>query len=268
MISVLIPLKEAVITAEKDIKLHRLEVGVEKINITSFRLMPTTMGESDITKGVLLIPGVQSVGEGSAGFNVRGGSADQNLILLYGAPVYNSSHFFGFFSAVNPDIIKDVTLTRAGLREVWRKARIRADMPRDCNRESLPLIGISPITTHFIAEGPIKTDSVLYCAGRQFIQLGAWTEENPHSQEPGIILDLNVRIAFDINKNKNLIFQLITATIHSGLIQTQHTSIRIISLPCGGAIISAAVFSQHLHSTIVFISTIYQACGYPRRLLS
>ena len=139
MISVLIPLKEAVITAEKDITLQRLEVGVEKINITSFRLMPTSMGESDITKGILLIPGVHSVGEGSAGFNVRGGSADQNLILLYGAPVYNSSHFFGFFSAVNPDIIKDVTLYKGGIpgRYGGRLASVLDIVPRDGNRKRI-----------------------------------------------------------------------------------------------------------------------------------
>jgi len=115
MNSMLIPLKETVVSAQKNMTLQRFEVGAEKINITSFRLLPTSMGESDIIKSVLLIPGVQSVGEGSAGFNVRGGSADQNLILLYGAPVYNSSHFFGFFSAVNSDIIKDVTLYKGGI---------------------------------------------------------------------------------------------------------------------------------------------------------
>jgi hypothetical protein len=115
MNSVLIPLKETVVSAQKSVTLQRFEVGAEKINITSFKLLPTSMGESDIIKSVLLIPGVQSVGEGSAGFNVRGGSADQNLILLYGAPIYNSSHFFGFFSAVNSDIIKDVTLYKGGI---------------------------------------------------------------------------------------------------------------------------------------------------------
>ena len=82
MNSVLIPLKETVVSAEKNVTLQRFEVGVEKINIVSFRLLPTSMGESDIIKSVLLIPGVQSVGEGSAGFNVRGGSTDQNLILF------------------------------------------------------------------------------------------------------------------------------------------------------------------------------------------
>src|SRR5512140_3061266 len=79
MSSVLIPLKETIISAQKSVTLQRFEVGAEKININSFKLLPTSMGESDIIKSVLLIPGVQSVGEGSSGFNVRGGTADQNL---------------------------------------------------------------------------------------------------------------------------------------------------------------------------------------------
>ncbi len=212
MISVLIPLKEAVITAEKDIKLQRPEVGVEKINITSFRLMPTSMGESDITKSVLLIPGVQSVGEGSAGFNVRGGSADQNLILLYGAPVYNSSHFFGFFSAVNPDIIKDVTLYKGGIPGKYggRLSSVLDIVPRDGNRREFAVnTGISPITTHFVAEGPIKTDSVFYLvAGRTTYSnwvLGLM--ENPALANSRVsFYDLNARIAYDINKNNKLDF--------------------------------------------------------------
>ncbi len=87
MNSMLIPLKETVVSAEKSMTLQRFEVGMEKLNITSFRLLPTSMGESDIIRSILLVPGVQSVGEGSAGFNVRGGSSDQNLVLLYGTPV-------------------------------------------------------------------------------------------------------------------------------------------------------------------------------------
>jgi outer membrane receptor for ferrienterochelin and colicin len=212
MISVLIPLKEAVITAEKDITLHRYEVGVEKINITSFRLMPTSMGESDIIKSVLLIPGVHSVGEGSAGFNVRGGSADQNLILLYGAPVYNSSHFFGFFSAVNSDIIKDVTLYKGGIpaRYGGRLASVLDIIPRDGNRrEFAGNAGISPITTHFVVEGPVKTDTVFYLiAGRTTYSnwiLGLI--ENPALRNSrASFYDLNARIAYDINKNNKVDF--------------------------------------------------------------
>lgn len=212
MTGVLIPLKEAVITAEKDITLQRLEVGVEKINITSFRLMPTSMGESDITKSILLIPGVHSVGEGSAGFNVRGGSADQNLILLYGTPVYNSSHFFGFFSAINPDIIKDVTLYKGGIpaRYGGRLSSVLDIIPRDGNRREFNgNAGISPVTTHFVVEGPVRKDTVYYLvAGRTTYSnwiLGII--ENPGLRNSRVsFYDLNARIAYDINKNNKIDF--------------------------------------------------------------
>lgn len=212
MTGVLIPLKEAVITAEKDITLQRLEVGVEKINVTSFRLMPTSMGESDITKSVLLIPGVHSIGEGSAGFNVRGGSADQNLILLYGSPVYNSSHFFGFFSAVNPDIIKDVTLYKGGIpaRYGGRLSSVLDIIPRDGNRREFNgNAGISPVTTHFVVEGPIRKDTLYYLiAGRTTYSnwiLGII--ENPGLRNSRVsFYDLNARIAYDINKNNKIDF--------------------------------------------------------------
>jgi len=212
MTGILIPLKEAVITAEKDITLQRLEVGVEKINITSFRLMPTSMGESDITKSVLLIPGVHSVGEGSAGFNVRGGSADQNLILLFGAPVYNSSHFFGFFSAINPDIIKDVTLYKGGIpgRYGGRLSSVLDIIPRDGNRRQFNgNTGISPVTAHFVVEGPVTADTIYYLiAGRTTYSnwiLGLI--ENPSLRNSRVsFYDLNARIAYDINKNNKVDF--------------------------------------------------------------
>lgn len=212
MKSVLIPLKEAVITAEKDITLQQFEVGVEKVNITSFRLMPTSMGESDITKSILLIPGVQSVGEGSAGFNVRGGSADQNLILLYGAPVYNSSHFFGFFSAVNSDIIRDVTLYKGGIpaRYGGRLSSVLDISPRDGNRrEFTGNTGISPITTHFVVEGPIKKDTIFYLiAGRTTYSnwiLGLF-ENLALKNSRTFFYDLNAHITYDLNKKNKIDF--------------------------------------------------------------
>lgn len=165
MNSVMVPLKETIVSAQKSVTLQRFEVGVEKINITTFRLLPTAMGESDIMKNVLLIPGVLSVGEGSAGFNVRGGSADQNLVLLYGAPVYNSSHFFGFFSAVNSDIIKDATLYKGGIpaRYGGRLSSVLDIESREGSRNEFNgNAGISPVTTHFTVEGPIKKDTCFY----------------------------------------------------------------------------------------------------------
>ena len=212
MKSVLVPLKEAVVTAEKDITLQRVEVGVEKINILSFRLMPTSMGESDITKSILLIPGVNSVGEGSAGFNVRGGSADQNLILLYGAPVYNSSHFFGFFSAVNPDIIKDVTLYKGGIPGKYggRLSSVLEIVPRDGNRrEFAGNAGISPVTTHIVCEGPIIKDTLFYLIAAR-TTYSNWVlrfVENPElSNSRAFFNDLNIRLTYDVNKKNKVDF--------------------------------------------------------------
>jgi hypothetical protein len=210
MTSVLIPLKETVVSAQRSMTLKRYEVGAEKINITSFKLLPTSMGESDIIKNIMLIAGVQSVGEGSAGFNVRGGSADQNLILLYDAPVYNSSHFFGFFSAVNSDIIKDATLYKGGIpsRYGGRISSVLDIGTRDGNRQRLGgSAGISPITTHFLVEGPIKKDTLT------FILSGRTTYSNwilGLIQDPSLknskasFYDLNGTINYDINRKNKL----------------------------------------------------------------
>jgi len=210
MNSMLIPLKETVVSAEKNVIFQRYEVGVEKVNITSFKLLPTSMGEADIIKSVLLIPGVQSVGEGSAGFNVRGGSSDQNLILLYGAPVYNSSHFFGFFSAVNSDIIRDVTLYKGGIpgRYGGRISSVLDITSKDGNRRKFAgNAGISPITAHLMVEGPIKKDTCTY------ILTGRTTYSNwvfglidnaSLKNSRASFYDLNGRITYDINKNNKI----------------------------------------------------------------
>jgi len=210
MNSMLIPLKETTVSADRNVIFQRYEVGVEKVDITSFRLLPTSMGESDIIKSVLLIPGVQSVGEGSAGFNVRGGSSDQNLILLYGAPVYNSSHFFGFFSAVNSDIIRDVTLYKGGIpaRYGGRISSVLDISPRDGNRKEFGgNAGISPVTAHLMIEGPIIKDTLTYIlTGRS--TYSNWVldlvENTSLKNSMASFYDLNGRIAYDLNSNNRI----------------------------------------------------------------
>ena len=210
MNSMLIPLKETVVSAEKNVIFQRYEVGVEKVNITSFKLLPTSMGESDIIKSVLLIPGVQSVGEGSAGFNVRGGSSDQNLILLYGAPVYNSSHFFGFFSAVNSDIIRDVTLYKGGIpgRYGGRISSVLDITSKDGNRrEFAGNAGISPITAHLMIEGPIKKDTCTYIlTGRTTYSnwVFGMIDNASLKNSRASFYDMNGRITYDLNKNNKI----------------------------------------------------------------
>jgi len=217
MNSVMIPLKETVVSAQKSVTLQRFEVGAEKINITSFKLLPTSMGESDIIKSVLLIPGVQSVGEGSAGFNVRGGSADQNLILLYGTPIYNSSHFFGFFSAVNSDIIKDVTLYKGGIpsRYGGRISSVLDIVSREGNRKEFAgNAGISPITTHISVEGPIIKDTLTYILTARTTYsnwiFGLIRYPALHKSRASFY-DLNGKITYDLNKNNKIDFSAYTS---------------------------------------------------------
>ena len=217
MNSVLIPLKETIVSAQKSVTLQRFEVGAEKINIAAFKLLPTSMGESDIIKSVLLIPGVQSVGEGSAGFNVRGGSADQNLILLYGAPIYNSSHFFGFFSAVNSDIIKDVTLYKGGIpsRYGGRISSVLDIGSKEGNRnEFAGSAGISPITAHISLEGPIIKDTLTYILTARTTYsnwiFGLIHNPSLHNSRASFY-DLNGKLTYDLNKNNKIDFSAYTS---------------------------------------------------------
>ncbi|MBI5010769.1 MAG: TonB-dependent receptor [Bacteroidia bacterium] len=212
MKSELIPLKETVVSAQKGMILQRFEGGVEKINLTSFRLSPTSLGESDIVKNVLLIPGVKSVGEGSAGFNVRGGSADQNLILLYGAPVYNASHFFGFFSAVNSEIIKDATLYKGGIpaRYGGRISSVLDIGTIDGNtKEFHGTAGISPITTQLKLEGPLIKDTLSYILTAR-TTYSDWIfklmKDPTLKESTASFYDLNLKVTYDINKENKLEF--------------------------------------------------------------
>ncbi len=109
-------LKEVVVKAEReDTNITSLEISANKLEIGTIKRIPALLGEVDIIKSIQLLPGVTTVGEGATGFNVRGGTIAQNLVLLDEAPVYNSSHLFGFFSIFNPDAVKDVKLIKGGI---------------------------------------------------------------------------------------------------------------------------------------------------------
>ena len=109
-------LDEVVIQTDiEKINIKSTQMSVNKLTSKTIKQIPVVLGESDIIKSIILLPGVTSAGEGASGFNVRGGAADQNLILLDEAIVFNSSHVFGFFSVFNPDVIKDVKLFKGGI---------------------------------------------------------------------------------------------------------------------------------------------------------
>ncbi|MBO0931591.1 TonB-dependent receptor [Fibrella aquatilis] len=109
-------LEEVVVQTEApDKNVRKVELGVTQLSIKNIRRIPAFMGEVDVVRSLLLLPGVTSVGEGATGINVRGGSIDQNLVLLDDAPLFNTSHLLGFFSVFNPDVVRDVTLHRGGI---------------------------------------------------------------------------------------------------------------------------------------------------------
>ncbi len=109
------PLKEIVVEADRDANITGMQMGTTKLDIKTMKQIPLALGETDIMKVVLTLPGVQSVGEGTVGLNVRGGATNQNLILYNDAVVYNPAHLFGFFSTFNPDVLKNVELYKSGI---------------------------------------------------------------------------------------------------------------------------------------------------------
>ena len=109
-------LDEVVVTDDVErLDIRKPQMSVNTLTAQTIKQIPVVLGEADVIKSLLLLPGVSNAGEASSGFNVRGGAVDQNLILLDEATVFNSSHLFGFFSVFNPDAIKDVKLFKGGI---------------------------------------------------------------------------------------------------------------------------------------------------------
>ncbi len=112
-------LKTVIVSADKTSNIRQVGMGANKLNIQTIRQLPAVFGEVDVLKAMITLPGVTSVGEGSNGFNVRGGAADQNLILYNDATVYNPNHLFGFFAAFDPDLVKSVELFKSSIPEKY-----------------------------------------------------------------------------------------------------------------------------------------------------
>jgi hypothetical protein len=151
-------LEGAEIVGQGEGKVGRMHIGTEKMEIVTIKSIPTLLGESDVVKSVLILPGVVSVGEGTAGFNVRGGSTDQNLILIDRATIYYPSHFFGNFSAVNSEIIQNATLYKGSIPVKYggRISSVFEINSIDGNHEKVSgSSGISPIYARFNIGGPL-----------------------------------------------------------------------------------------------------------------
>ena len=152
-------LKNAVVKGKKkENQVEKVEMSTNNLNIIQIKKVPALLGEVDIVKSVQLLPGVSTVGEGATGFNVRGGSIDQNLILLDEAPVFNSSHLFGFFSVFNPDAVKDVKLIKGGMPAQYGgrlSSTLDVRMKEGNNKKFEVNGGVGLIFSRFSIEGPI-----------------------------------------------------------------------------------------------------------------
>jgi hypothetical protein len=161
-------LKAVEIVADKYQNVAGIQMGIERLDISRVKSLPAMLGETDILRVALLLPGVQTVGEASSGFHVRGGTSDQNLILFNHAPVFNSSHLFGFFSAFNPDVIRNMELYKSGMpaRYGGRVSSVLDITTRQGNMKNTSVnAGISPITGRVTIEGPILKNKLSYLAG-------------------------------------------------------------------------------------------------------
>ncbi|HSI90677.1 MAG TPA: TonB-dependent receptor, partial [Adhaeribacter sp.] len=164
-------LKEVQIEAvRKDLNISGTQMGVNKLDIREIKNMPSLLGEADVVKSVQMLPGVTSVGEASAGFNVRGGNTDQNLILLDDVPVFNPTHLFGFFSVFNPDAVQDVTLYRGGIPAQLggRLSSVLEVKQKEGSYEKFKGTGgIGVVSARLALEGPVMKDrGSILVAGR------------------------------------------------------------------------------------------------------
>jgi len=207
-------LEEIVIKGEKEnVNVTSTEVGVEKLNLKEIDKIPVLFGEKDVLKTIQLLPGVKSAGEGTSGFFVRGGSADQNLILLDEAPVYNASHAFGFFSVFNSDAIKDVKLYKGSIPAEYggRLSSVLDVRMNEGNKNRFAGTGgIGLISSRLTLEGPIvKEKGSFIVSGRRtyadlFVPLAS-DDAIAFDDVKLYFYDFNAKLNYTIN-DKNRIF--------------------------------------------------------------
>lgn len=196
------------VTGEKlDENVTSAEMGVDKINVKDVDNIPVLFGEKDIMKTMQLLPGVKSAGEGNSGFYVRGGSADQNLILLDEAPVYNASHLLGFFSVFNSDALKDVKLYKGGAPAEYggRLSSVMDIKMKDGNAKQLSVSGgLGLISSKLTIEAPIVKDkgSFIVSGRRTYADLFLGFSKNPAAENSILYFyDLNAKANYRIGKN-------------------------------------------------------------------
>ncbi len=204
-------LQEVVVSSrKKNANISRPLIGVEKLNMPDINKLPVLLGERDVMKSIQLLPGYKSAGEGTSGFNVRGGGTDQNLILLDEAPVYNASHLLGFFSTFNSDAIKDVSIYKGGMPSQYggRLSSVMDITMKDGNAKKMDVNGgIGLIASRLNVSAPIVKDkgSFMISARRTYadVFLGA-IKDTGQGKQTLYFYDVNLKANYKIGKKDKI----------------------------------------------------------------
>ena len=203
-------MQEVVVTGRKSHNILVTPPGVQHLNMDDIKDIPVLLGEKDVLKTIQLLPGIKSAGDGKSGFFVRGGGADQNLILLDEATVYNASHLLGFFSVFNSDAIKDVTLYKGGMPANFggRLASVEDIKMKDGNDQKLGVSGgIGLIDSRLTVEGPIEKGKGSFIVSARRTYLDLFTQLASDSNVKGSKLyfyDVNLKANYTLNQNNRV----------------------------------------------------------------
>ncbi len=253
-------LSEVLVTGErKDRNVTALAMSVQTLDMVTIKKIPALLGEVDVIKSITLLPGVQSASEGSSGFSVRGGATDHNLILFDGAPIYNASHFLGFFSVFNNDVVKDATLYKGdipanfgGRLSSVLDVSVKDEMPKCLSLQG----GIGLVTSHLMIESPLfdhKT-SVLLAGRRTYAGLLLPFLGDNLDKSKINFYDVNTKVTQALGKNDRLFFSL-----YNG--HDQFSMRQMIGLGYGNSSTTlrwSHVFSGRLTSNLSFTGSRYR----------
>ncbi len=202
-------LRNVIVSATMLNNIKGTQMGVQKIDIKAVKQVPVAFGEADIIKVVTTLPGVKTVGEASTGLNVRGGSADQNLILFNDITIYNPAHFFGMFSAFNPDVVKDVSLYKSSIPAKYggRLSSVLDISSREGNKKEISgVAGIGVVTSRVTIEGPLVKDKSSFILGGRSTYANWLLKLLPdeYKNSKAGFYDVNLMVNHEINKNNTI----------------------------------------------------------------
>lgn len=254
-------LAEVVINADEknNRNVRGAQMGINKVDVKGLNDIPVLLGESDILKTIQMLPGVKSGGEGNTGFFVRGGAADQNLVLLDEATVYNSSHLLGFFSTFNADAIKDVSLYKGGMPAYYggRLSSVLDVKMQDGNNKEYGVEGgIGLVASRLKLEGPIVKDKSSFMISARRTYLDLLLKASGDSSLTGNKLNF-----YDVNIKGNYKFKDNTTLYISGYFGKDNLGIKNhLANDWGNATATARlnhVFNSQLFSNTSFVYTKY-----------